>query len=280
MRLYLGYPIDQVQNGTHRGQVDSLLHTARVLLAQQGHDWYDPGRAWNCNSGQSFAELQQVNDLALRSADGVLLLWPAGVPSVGLGLEAGEASLLGLPVAVVNGGGSWALAGKPGVKQFEDLLSALHWLEQQERQGLDPYHVKVAGPGRFTRAYVGDAGFDLHYQGEHNLVLRPGQCVDVPAKVSVEWPDRMWGFLVGRSSSFRNKGLLVNPAIIDWGFRGELFAIVRNIGQAEEVVCPGDRVAQIIPLPTYAEGMDVLRCSTEDLTPSERGTQGFGSSGR
>jgi len=277
MRLYLGYPIDQVRNGTHRELVDSLVHTAKVLLAQEGHDWYDPGRAWTCSSGTPQPQVQQVNDRALESSEGVLVLWPHGVPSVGLGLEVAHAVQHGLPVAVVNGGSSWALAGKAGVEQFEDLVNALHWLQDQD-QAQGPA-VKVAGPGEFSKAHQEDAGYDLHYHGNVPLVIRAGECVDVPAGVAVEWPQGMWGFLVGRSSSFRNRGLLVNPAIIDAGFRGDLFAIVRNIGQEHRVLSPGERVAQIIPMPTNAAGLAVVRCQADELTPSERGTKGFGSSG-
>jgi dUTP pyrophosphatase len=181
----------------------------------------------------------------------------------------------------VGEGQSWALAGLDGVRQFRNTFAALKWLESlPPRETTETHTLRVAGEGRLPeRAHDSDAGFDLYYHGTERLVVCPGECVDVPAAVSVEWPHGWWGFLVGRSSSFRNRGLLVNPAVIDAGFRGELFAIVRNIGDEPCAVEPGERVAQIVPFPTWARGLEVERVELEELSESERGAAGFGSSG-
>lgn len=140
-------------------------------------------------------------------------------------------------------------------------------------------YVKPMGPNPRTptRAYEGDAGFDLAFNGNESFTIPPLECADIPCGVAIQWPKGMWGFLVGRSSTFRSKGLMVNPAIIDAGFRGELFAIARNITHRPVVVHPGDRIAQIIPMPLMAEGM-VMRWS-KDLAPTMRGDNGLGSTG-
>ena len=130
-----------------------------------------------------------------------------------------------------------------------------------------------------SRAYHGDAGFDLEYNGIAPLLIESGECVDIPCGVSVEWPDEhMWGMMVGRSSTFRNLGLMVNVAVIDAGYRGELFAVARNITHHPVWVHPGDRIAQIIPMPLLAEGMKMQHA--ESLSSTMRGANGFGSSGR
>lgn len=129
-----------------------------------------------------------------------------------------------------------------------------------------------------TRAYSGDAGFDLYYTGISQMRIQPGEVVWIPSEVAIQWPDGVWGFIIGRSSSFE-LGLLVNPTIIDAGFRGDLGAYVRNVNPSEWVtVYPGDRVAQIVPLPLLAAGIDLSE--VDQLDPSDRGTRGFGSSGR
>jgi dUTP pyrophosphatase len=72
------------------------------------------------------------------------------------------------------------------------------------------------------------------------------------------------------------RGLSVIDAVIDNGFRGELFAMIYNFSDAYETIQEGDRIAQIIPqrVETF-EWQEAI-----ELRPSERGTKGFGSSGR
>lgn len=128
-----------------------------------------------------------------------------------------------------------------------------------------------------TRTYPGDAGYDLYYTGTADMLVSPGEVVWIPSKVSVQWPNGMWGLIIGRSSSFE-KGLLVNPTVIDAGFRGTLGAYVRNVQTDWVTVSPGDRVAQIVPMPLLAEGLGLVE--VPELDPSDRGVNGFGSSGR
>lgn len=137
------------------------------------------------------------------------------------------------------------------------------------------FHPNAAMP---QRAYPLDAGYDLTYPGPDEITIDPGECEDVCCGVAIQWPDGVWGFLVGRSSTFRQRGIMVNPAITDGGFRGELFAVCRNISNRTVTILPGERVAQIIPLPILAEGFDAP-IEVEELDPSERGVNGFGSSG-
>lgn len=130
---------------------------------------------------------------------------------------------------------------------------------------------------RPTRAYSGDAGFDLYYSGDKPLMIRPGGTTHVPSHVAIQWPLDMWGLMIGRSSSFE-KGLLVNPTVIDAGFRGDLFANVRNVSHGWVTIDPGDRIAQIVPMPLLAR--DISMQEVDELDPSDRGSNGFGSSGR
>lgn len=127
------------------------------------------------------------------------------------------------------------------------------------------------------RTYKGDAGFDLTYPGPESIFIDPGEYADVPCGVAIQWPDSMWSMIIGRSSSFRNRGLLVNTAIIDNGFRGELFALVRNIGNKTVEILPGERVAQVIPMPLLAPHIELAL--VDELDPSDRGENGFGSTG-
>lgn len=135
------------------------------------------------------------------------------------------------------------------------------------------FHAEAKAP---TRAYPGDAGFDL--AAVEDVTIEPFGHADVHLGVAIQWPGSMWGFLVGRSSTFRTHGLMVHPAIIDAGFRGELFALCRNLTPDPVTIEVGQRVAQIIPMTTMADAVD-LQGPVDELSLSERGTNGFGSSG-
>jgi dUTPase len=64
--------------------------------------------------------------------------------------------------------------------------------------------------------------------------------------------------------------------VIDAGYTGDIFAICWNIGSTAEVIKPGDRLAQIIPMPLSAEFMQWIKAPLEETA---RGAAGFGSTG-
>lgn len=138
-----------------------------------------------------------------------------------------------------------------------------------------PTEIRFAGEGRLpTRAYGGDAGFDLYVQGE--WWVGPGQFVDVDLGVACELPPGVWAMITGRSSTMRARRLLVIQGIIDQGYRGPLYAGVQNLSEDPVSLQDGERIAQMIPF--HLVTGEAVR--VEELASSERGTNGFGSSGR
>ena len=147
-----------------------------------------------------------------------------------------------------------------------------------------------------SRAYQGDAGFDLVVQPNPDTremlmtvqsaepirevggfwMIKPGEFVDLPLGCAVQLPVGHWGMLTGRSSTLRKRRLMVAQGIIDNGYRGPLFAGVWNLGETVALVEPGARIAQLIPVPVFSGGALLV----ESLGESDRGEQGFGSSGR
>lgn len=122
-------------------------------------------------------------------------------------------------------------------------------------------------------AYPGDAGMDLGVQGNHRIL--PGERVDLPTGVAVELPEGYYARLVGRSSTLRKRGLLVFEGIIDQGYRGPLFVYVTNMTTTAVEVMDGSRIAQLIVTPIVQPTLHQV----ESLSTSERGANGFGSSG-
>lgn len=142
--------------------------------------------------------------------------------------------------------------------------------------GVNPWDVRVAGEGELpTRAYPGDAGFDLHCKLGVPAVIYPGEFRELSMGLDVQPPDGCWLLVVGRSSTFQ-RGLLVNSGVVDSGYRGKLVIWVRNVSQGKVVVQPGERLAQMIPMPQ----LQTSAVRVDSLDPSERGSNGFGSSGK
>lgn len=131
-------------------------------------------------------------------------------------------------------------------------------------------------PMQPTRAHEDDAGYDLYASEARNIA--PGEFADIPTGIAVQLPLGTWGLLTGRSSTLRKRGLLVNQGIIDHGYRGELFAGVQNLSGQPVQVLPGERLAQLIIMPNLTEMTEMLE--VQQLADHERGTNGFGSSGR
>lgn len=128
-----------------------------------------------------------------------------------------------------------------------------------------------------ARAHEGDAGLDLY--ASEAAHLGPGERWSVGTGIAVEVPAGHAGLVLPRSGLAKEHGItLANaPGLIDSGYRGEVRVLLLNSDPAEIFrVQPGDRIAQLVIAPiALAEPFEV-----EDLTQSERGQGGFGSSGR
>lgn len=129
-------------------------------------------------------------------------------------------------------------------------------------------------PQRPTQAYYGDAGWDLYTS--RAIKIPPKAFREVQVDIAAEFPDRTWGLILGRSSASRKHKLKVEPAVIDGGYRGSLHVGVRNTSWRWIKVEVGTRLAQLILL----ELIPMVWVPVAELSPSERGTGGFGSSGR
>ena len=127
-----------------------------------------------------------------------------------------------------------------------------------------------------AQAYDGDAGLDLA-ACEH-AELGPGERAAVGTGIAVAIPDGYAGLVLPRSGLAARHGLtIVNaPGLIDSGYRGELQVIILNTDSREPfVIEPGMRIAQLV----LVEVASVHLAEVEELSESERGAAGFGSSG-
>lgn len=129
------------------------------------------------------------------------------------------------------------------------------------------------------RATAGAAGFDLCAAVEGKVLLEPGKRMAIPTGLAFEIPPGWEGQVRPRSGLARRYGVTVvnTPGTVDSDYRGEILILLVNLG---EETCPierGERIAQIVFAPVAGE---VTWQEVEELAPSQRGEQGFGSTGR
>lgn len=122
--------------------------------------------------------------------------------------------------------------------------------------------------------YEGDAGFDL--ASSEDVHIGPHQLVNVPIGINIELPLGVVALVVGRSS-MTFQGMQCMGTIIDTGYRGPLFVAVYNLLHLEAKIPKGTRVAQLVLLENLGAECDVLQ--VKELSQSERGPRGFGSTG-
>lgn len=125
-----------------------------------------------------------------------------------------------------------------------------------------------------SRAHSTDAGLDL----------RAARPVRVPAKgsavigtgVHVALPKGCCGLLVSKSG-LNVKHDITSTGLIDEGYTGEIMVKLYNHGQDSYQVEAGDKISQLVVIPVKYEEVELV----DDIgTDSERGNDGFGSTGK
>lgn len=117
-----------------------------------------------------------------------------------------------------------------------------------------------------------DAGYDL--TASKGYTVQPGKTVVVPTGLKVALPVGHYGQILSRSSLAVN-GIVTTGGVIDASYRGEIKIILNNNSAKEFHVVPGQRVAQLVIIKLF-EG--TVR-EVQELESTERGEQGFGSTG-
>ena len=125
-------------------------------------------------------------------------------------------------------------------------------------------------------AYVGDAGLDL--RAAEDAVLQPFERKLVSCGIAMAIPRGYAGFVLPRSGLAAKHGIsIVNaPGLIDSNYRGEIMAILVNLdANTPFEIKHGDRIAQLVIMGTPP----VILEEVDELSETERGAGGFGSSG-
>ena len=121
------------------------------------------------------------------------------------------------------------------------------------------------------------AGADLYAVADQDITIEPGQTVMIHTGLSVEIPKGYAGFIYARSGLASKKGLA--PAnkvgVVDADYRGEIMVALHNHGSNDQVISQGERIAQFVIAPFLKAEF----CVCDELTDTQRGAGGFGSTG-
>jgi dUTP pyrophosphatase len=112
---------------------------------------------------------------------------------------------------------------------------------------------------------------------DSDLVIEPGDRAVVPTGLVLEIPDGYDGQVRPRSGLAIRHGLTVvnAPGTIDSDYRGELKILMVNLGSEPATIGRGERIAQLVIAPVTR----AVFVESAELSPSERGDGGFGSTG-
>jgi dUTP pyrophosphatase len=148
-----------------------------------------------------------------------------------------------------------------------------------EKDGLGPRVGILLSPGARRPEYQtpDSSGADLRAFLPEPMRLGKGMRAAVPTGIRLEIP-RGWEAQVRPRSGLALKNgisCLNSPGTIDADYRGELKVILVNHSEEDFEIRDGDRIAQIVFAPAFRAGFD----ERAELSDSERGSGGFGSTG-
>jgi len=123
------------------------------------------------------------------------------------------------------------------------------------------------------------AGYDLYACLEtEKLTIAPHTTARIPTGLAVAIPDGYFGAVFARSGLASKQGL--RPAncvgVCDSDYRGEYIVMLHNDTDQSHTIENGDRIAQLVVMPY----LSVTFTEVEELSETDRGAGGFGSTGR
>ena len=124
-----------------------------------------------------------------------------------------------------------------------------------------------------ARAHEADAGLDLYAPGGKTVPAKGSAVFETGVHVQI--PLGMVGCLKSKSGLNVKYGI-TSEGVIDSGFTGSIVAKLYNNRDEPYTVRMGDKITQLVILPIYSPELELV----ETFEETERGSSGFGSTGR
>lgn len=128
-------------------------------------------------------------------------------------------------------------------------------------------------------ATAGSAGLDLRACIDHPMAIEPGETKLVPTGLAIHIADPGYAALILPRSGLGHKhGIVLGNLVglIDSDYQGQLMVSTWNRGTAAFTLNPMERLAQLLIVPVMQVEFNIV----DDFENSERGTGGFGSTGK
>lgn len=125
-----------------------------------------------------------------------------------------------------------------------------------------------------TRAHPTDAGLDL--RAKERVKIWPGMSATIDTGVHVELPTGCYGKIESKSGLNVKHSIVSCGGTIDEPYRGSIVVKLYNLGDKAYVFEAGDKVAQLVIQPYVAPEIEIV----DKLSETDRGNNGFGSSGK
>ena len=136
-----------------------------------------------------------------------------------------------------------------------------------------------------TRANPSDAGLDLCFTpaGGSEVVLTPGSSAVLSTGLRFGIPHGYMMQIMNRSGNAAKRHLFVGACVVDSGYDGEVFVNLHNMGTEDQVIRPGDKIAQGVVIPVVP--VRFMKTNADSpywypITISDRGDGSLGSTGR
>lgn len=130
-----------------------------------------------------------------------------------------------------------------------------------------------------TRGTKGSAGLDLYALLDIPLTINPGELVRVNTGIAIELPSEDYvAYVYARSGLGVKHGICLSNGVgvIDSDYRGEICVGLCNVSDKPYTIEPFERIAQLVVAPVcQLEPVEV-----QELSETERGQGGFGSTGK
>ena len=124
-----------------------------------------------------------------------------------------------------------------------------------------------------TKAHLEDAGFDLY--SPISVVIPKRSYVSIDTGVHIQIPSGMVGFLKSKSG-LNVKHSILSEGVIDCGYTGTIVVKLYNHSDIDYTIEKGNKITQIVFLPIPS----ITLKQVESIENSDRGNNGFGSSGK
>ena len=130
----------------------------------------------------------------------------------------------------------------------------------------------------FIKANNSDAGYDIRSFSDG--IINPWGSSIVDTKIKVGLPVGYYGRIASRSGLAVKHHIEVGAGVIDQGYRGEIMVLLRNFSDIPYEYKKGDKIAQFIITPYRSANEKIVYNIEELIGKSDRGCDGFGSTGK